>query len=87
MSNRGFSQLRHRHQVSIRYRPETGQAIYYGRQRGRCGDDNPSPARICAALDFLAAWCTQIPDPGQQSIRFRGAFSNVRLARARATAV
>jgi hypothetical protein len=30
----------------LRYRPETGQVIYYGRQRGRCGDAEASPARI-----------------------------------------
>ncbi len=55
MSNRVLAQLRHRQEVSIRYRPETAHVIYYGRQRGRCGDDNHFPARIFAALDFLAA--------------------------------
>ena len=64
----------------LRYRPETGQVIYYGRQRGPCGD--ASPARIFPALDFLAALCTHIPDTGQQLVRYYGAFSNVRRARA-----
>jgi hypothetical protein len=68
----------------LRYRPESGQVIYYGRQQQRCGDAEPSPARIFPALDFLAALCTHIPDTGQQLVRHYGAFSNVRRARARA---
>ena len=70
----------------LRYRPETGQVIYYGRQRGRCGDGEASPARIFPALDFLAALCPHIPDAGQQLVRYSGAFSNVRRARVRAAA-
>jgi hypothetical protein len=62
----------------LRYRPETGQVIYYGRQRGGCGDVEASPARIFPALDFLAALCTHVPDPGQQLVRYYGAFSNAR---------
>jgi len=38
----------------LRYRPETGQGIYYGRQRSPCGDAEGSTARIFPALDFLA---------------------------------
>jgi hypothetical protein len=68
----------------LRYRPESGQVIYYSRQRERCGDAEPSPARIFPALDFLAALCTHIPDSGQQLVRYYGAFSNVRRAQARA---
>jgi hypothetical protein len=64
----------------LRYRPETGQVIYDGRQRGPCGD--ASPARIFPALDFLAALCAHIPDTGQQLIRYDGAFSNARRVRA-----
>jgi hypothetical protein len=64
----------------LRYRPDTGQVIYYGRQQGRCGDGEPSPARIFPALDFLAAWCTHIPDSGQQLVRYYGAFSNAHRA-------
>jgi hypothetical protein len=60
----------------LRYRPDTGQVIYYGRQRGPCGD--ASPARIFPALDFLAALCTHVPDSGQQLVRYYGAFSNAR---------
>lgn len=60
------------------YRPETGQVVYYGRQRGPCGDAEASPARIFSALDFLAALCTHVPDRGQQLIRYYGAFSNAR---------
>jgi hypothetical protein len=60
------------------YRPETGQVIYYGRQRGRGGDAEASPARIFPALDFLAALCTHVPDSGQQLVRYYGAFSNAR---------
>jgi len=60
----------------LRYRSETGQVIYYGRQRGPCGD--ASPARIFPALDFLAALCTHLPDRGQQLIRYYGAFANAR---------
>ncbi len=48
------------------YRAESGQVIYHGRQRERCGDAVPSPARIFPALDFLAALCTHIPDTGQR---------------------
>ena len=66
----------------LRYRSETGQVIYYGRQRGPCGD--ASPARIFPALDFLAALCAHIPDTGQQLIRYYGAFSNARRVRAAA---
>ena len=66
----------------LRYRPESGQVIYHGRQRERCGDAGPAPARILPALDFLAALCTHIPDTGQQLVRYYGAFSNVRRARA-----
>jgi hypothetical protein len=68
----------------LRYRSETGQVIYYGRQRGPCGD--ASPARIFPALDFLAALCAHIPDTGQQLIRYYGAFSNARRVRAAAPA-
>jgi hypothetical protein len=68
----------------LRYRPESGQVIYYGRQRERCGDAGSSPARIFPALDFLAALCTHIPDTGQQLVRYYGAFSNVRRARVQA---
>jgi hypothetical protein len=57
-----------------RYRPQSGQVIYYGRRRGPCGDD--SPARIFPTLDFLAALCAHIPDSGQQLIRYYGAWSN-----------
>jgi hypothetical protein len=39
-------------------------------------------SRIFPALDFLAALCTHIPDTGQQLVRYYGAFSNVRRARA-----
>jgi hypothetical protein len=59
----------------LRYCPETGQVIYYGRQRGRC-DAEASPARIFSALDFLAGLCTHVPDSGQQLVRYHGAFSN-----------
>ena len=62
----------------LRYRPETGQVIYYGRQRGCWGDAEPSPARISPALDFLAALCTHVPDSGHQLIRYYGAFANAR---------
>jgi hypothetical protein len=48
------------------YRPETSQVFYYGRQRGRCGHADSSPARMFPALDFLAALCTHIPDSGQR---------------------
>jgi hypothetical protein len=66
----------------LRYRPESGQVIYYGRQRGRSGEAEASPARIFPALDFLAALCTHVPDSGQQLVRYYGAFSNVRRAQA-----
>src|SRR5512136_3334649 len=59
----------------LRYRPQTGQVIYYGRQRHRCGDAEASPARIFPALDFLAALCTHVPDPGQQLVRYYGNFT------------
>jgi len=62
----------------LRYRPESAQVIYYGRQRGRCSDADSSPARIFPALDFLAALCTHVPDSGQQLVRYYGAFSNAR---------
>ena len=68
----------------VRYRPETGQVIYYGRQRGPGSD--ASPARIFPALDFLAALCTHIPDSGQQLVRYYGAWSNARRVSARAAA-
>jgi hypothetical protein len=68
----------------LRYRPETAQVIYYGRQRGPCGD--ASPARIFSALDFLAALCMHLPDSGQQLIRYYGAWSNARRVSARAAA-
>jgi hypothetical protein len=68
----------------VRYRPESGQVIYYGRQRGPCGD--ALPARIFPALDFLAALCTHVPDSGQQLIRYYGAWSNARQVSARAAA-
>jgi hypothetical protein len=70
----------------LRYGPESGQVIYYGRQHGRCGDAEASQARIIPALDFLAALCTHIPDRGQELVRYSGAFSNVRRARAHAVA-
>jgi hypothetical protein len=70
----------------LRYRPESGQVIYYGRQRGRCGDGDSSSARIFPALDFLAALCTHVPDSGQQLVRYYGAFSNARRVSARAPA-
>jgi hypothetical protein len=44
----------------LRYRPESGQVIYHGRQRERCADAGLAPARIFPALDFLAALCTHI---------------------------
>ena len=62
----------------LRYRSETGQVIYNGRQRDGCGDAGASPARIFPALDFLAALCTHVPDSGQQLVRYYGAFSNAR---------
>jgi hypothetical protein len=66
----------------LRHRPESGQVIYFGRQRERCGNAGPAPARIFPALDFLAALCTHVPDSGQQLVRYYGAFSNVRRAQA-----
>ena len=68
----------------LRYRPESAQVIYYGRQRGRCGDREASPARIFPALDFLAALCTHVPDCRQQLVRYYGAFSNAHPVSARA---
>jgi hypothetical protein len=68
----------------VRYRPETGQVIYYGRQPGTASD--ASPARIFPALDFLAALCTHIPDSGQQLVRYYGAWSNARRVSAGAAA-
>jgi hypothetical protein len=68
----------------LRYRPDTGQVIYYGRQRGPCGD--ASPARIFSALDFLAAFCVHVPDSGQQLVRYYGAWANARRVSARAAA-
>ena len=70
----------------LRYRPETGQVVYYGRQRGDCRDAEASPARIFPALDFLAALCTHVPDPGQQLVRYYGACSNARRVPPGATA-
>ena len=55
--------------IDVRYRPETGQVIYYGRQRGRSGESEASPARIFPALHFLAALCAHVPHPGQQLAR------------------
>ncbi len=60
------------------YRSEAGQVICYGRQRGRGGDVNTSPARIFPALDFLAALCTHLPDRAQQLVRYYGAIANAR---------
>jgi len=68
----------------LRYRPHTGQVIYYGRQRGPRGE--ASPARIFSALDFLAGLCLHVPDSGQQLVRYYGAFSNARRVSARAPA-
>jgi len=68
----------------VRYRPETAQVIYYGRQRGPGSDT--SPARIFSALDFLAALSTHIPDSGQQLVRYYGAWSNARRVSAGAAA-
>jgi hypothetical protein len=68
----------------LRYRPDTGQVIYYGRQRGRNSEAEASPARIFPALDFLAALCTHVPDSGQQPMRYYGAFSNARRVSAEA---
>ncbi len=62
----------------LRYRPETSQVIYYGRQRTRPGDAEASPPRIFLALDFQAALCTGIPDSGPQLARYFGAFTNAR---------
>jgi hypothetical protein len=78
---RFISQIDHFHQQDgdhqrLGYRPETAQVIYYGRQRGQCGDAEPSPARIFPALDFLAALCAHVPDQGQRLVRYYGAFSN-----------
>jgi hypothetical protein len=67
----------------LRYRPETEQVIYYGRQGGPCGDAQRSPARIFPALDFLAALCTHVPDSGKHLVRYYGAFSNARRVSAR----
>jgi len=41
----------------LRYRPETGQLIYYGRPCGCGADAEASAARIFPALDFLAGLC------------------------------
>jgi len=70
----------------LRYRPETGQVIYYGRQRGRCSDAEASAARIFPALDFLAGLCAHVPDSGHQLVRYYGAFSNARRVSARTPA-
>jgi hypothetical protein len=70
----------------LRYRPETGQVIYYGRQRGYRGDTEASAARIFPALDFLAGLCAHVPDSGQQLVRYYGAFSNAGRVSARAAA-
>ncbi|NWG11972.1 MAG: transposase [Acidobacteria bacterium] len=68
--------------VRLPYRPESDQVICHGSQRERCGDAEAAPARIFPALDFLASLCTHIPDTGQQLVRYYGALSNVRRARA-----
>ena len=68
----------------LRYRPESGQVIYHGRQRGPCGD--ASPARIFPARDFLAALCMHVPGSGQQLVRYYGAWSNARRVSLRAAA-
>ena len=72
--------------IDVRYRPETGQVIYYGRQRGRSGESEASPARIFPALDFPAALCTHVPDSRQQLLRFYATFSNARRVSAQAPA-
>jgi hypothetical protein len=70
----------------LRYRPETGQVICYGRQSGRSGEAEAAPARIIPALEFLAALCIHMPDSGQQLVRYYGAFSNARRVSAAAPA-
>jgi len=65
----------------LRHRRETGQVIFYGRQRGCGGNDEASPTRIFSGLDFPAALCTRVPDYGQQPVRYCGAFANARRVR------
>jgi hypothetical protein len=66
----------------LRYHPETAQVAYYARNHDRSGEPEACAAHIIPALDFLAALCTHIPNAGQQLVRYCGAFSNVRRARA-----
>jgi len=69
----------------LHYDQGTRQVTYDPKNRER-GASPPAPASTgCPALDFLAALCTHIPDPGQQLIRYYGGFSHVRRARARQT--
>jgi hypothetical protein len=58
--------------------------VAYAPKHHQGGAVPDSPGTItCPALDFLAALCTHIPDAGQQLIRYYGAWSHVRRARAR----
>jgi hypothetical protein len=67
----------------LRYDRRARQVTYDPKNHdGSAGVHSPG-AVTCPALDFLAALCTHIPDAGQQLIRYYGAWSHVRRARAR----
>ena len=67
----------------LHYDPQMRQVTYAPKHhQGGAGPDSPGTI-TCPALDFLAALCTHIPDAGQQLIRYYGAWSHVRRARAR----
>ena len=67
----------------LHYDRQTRQVTYDPKSRERGAASHSAASTPCAALDFLAALCTHIPDAGQQIIRYYGQFSHLRRARAR----
>jgi len=67
----------------LHYDRQTRQVTCDPKSRERGAAPHSAASTRCAALDFLAALCTHIPDAGQQIIRYYGQFSHLRRARAR----
>jgi hypothetical protein len=68
----------------LHYDRRSRQVVYDGKDHKGSPRSDAAGSEVCAALDFLAALCTHIPDAGQQLIRYYGAWSHVRRARGRA---
>jgi len=64
-------------QERMTYIAEESKVIYQSKACPRPGSGNGKQEKVFAALEWLAAMCSHVPNKGEQMVRYYGFYSNV----------